>query len=381
MADFYAVLEVARTASDDDIKAAYRKLAMRYHPDRNNGSKDAEEKFKQITEAYDVLRDPNKRAAYDRFGEAGLRGGGGGGFHHVDLSEALSIFMRDFGGGFGGGLDELFGGGRSGGSVRTGADIKITLQLTLAEVVTGVEKKVNVKLLDSCERCTGSGAEPGTTSQVCNTCAGQGEVRRAQRSFFGQFVTVAPCPTCKGEGRIIQSPCKKCRGEGRTRVDREIIVKVPPGVATNQYMTLRGVGNAGARGGTRGDIHVIFEVVEDSRFERDGEDLYTEALVTYPQLVLGADIVVPLVSGEMMLRIPPSTQSGQVFHLRGRGLPQVNGGATGDLHVRVQLWTPQDLTEEERRIIARLGELQPGVPAAEKGGKGFWAKMRETLGA
>ena len=380
MADFYSVLEIQRGASDDEIKSAYRKLAMRYHPDRNNGSKDAEEKFKQITEAYDVLRDPNKRAAYDRFGEAGLRGGGGGGFHHVDLSEALGIFMRDFGGGFGG-LDELFGGGRSEGSVRTGADIKLTLPLTLAEVVTGVEKTVSVKLLDTCERCTGSGAEPGTASQTCNTCAGAGEVRRAQRSFFGQFVTVAPCPTCKGEGRIIQSPCKKCRGEGRSRVDREIAVKVPPGVATNQYMTLRGVGNAGARGGHRGDIHVIFEVAEDPRFERDGEDLYTEALVTYPQLVLGADIVVPLVSGEMMLRVPPSTQSGQVFHLRGRGLPQVNGGQTGDLHVRVQLWTPQDLTDEERRIIARLGELQPGVPSAEKGGKSFWAKMKETLGA
>jgi molecular chaperone DnaJ len=380
MADFYSVLEVQRGASDDEIKAAYRKLAMRYHPDRNNGSKDAEEKFKQITEAYDVLRDPNKRAAYDRYGEAGLRGGGAGGFHHVDLSEALGIFMRDFGGGFGG-LDELFGAGRAGGSVRTGADIKITMPLTLAEVVTGVDKTVHVKLLDTCERCTGSGAEPGTSSQTCNTCAGAGEVRRAQRSFFGQFVTVAPCPTCKGEGRIIQSPCKKCRGEGRTRADREIVVKVPPGVATNQYMTLRGVGNAGARGGQRGDIHVIFEVAEDSRFERDGEDLYTEALVTYAQLVLGADIVVPLVTGEMMLRVPPATQSGQVFHLRGRGLPRVNGGGTGDLHVRVQLWTPQDLTEEEKKLIGRLAELQPGVPPAEKGGKGFWAKMKETLGA
>jgi molecular chaperone DnaJ len=381
MADFYSILEIQRGASDDEIKGAYRKLAMRYHPDRNNGSKDAEEKFKQITEAYDVLRDPNKRAAYDRYGEAGLRGAGGaGGFHHVDLSEALGIFMRDFGGGLGG-FEELFGGARAGGSVRTGADIKITMPLTLAEVVTGVDKTVNVKLLDTCDRCTGGGAEPGTSSQICNTCAGAGEVRRAQRSFFGQFVTVAPCPTCKGEGRIIQSPCKKCRGEGRTRADRDIVVKVPPGVASNQYMTLRGVGNAGARGGQRGDIHVIFEVAEDSRFERDGEDLYTEALVTYAQLVLGADIVVPLVSGEMMLRVPPATQSGQVFHLRGRGLPQVNGGSTGDLHVRVQLWTPQDLTEEEKTLIGRLGELQPGVPSAERNGKGFWAKMRETLGA
>jgi molecular chaperone DnaJ len=379
MADFYSTLEVARGASDEEVKTAYRRLAMKYHPDRNNGSADAEEKFKQITEAYDVLRDPNKRAAYDRYGEAGLRGAGAGGFHHVDLSEALGIFMRDFGGGFGG-LDELFGAGRSGGSVRTGADVKLTLSLTLGEVATGVEKTVTVKLLDTCDRCTGSGAEPGTSSQVCSTCSGAGEVRRAQRSFFGQFVTVAPCPTCKGEGRIVQSPCKKCRGEGRTRAEREIVVKVPAGVATNQYMTLRGVGNAGARGGQRGDVHVIFEVADDPRFERDGEDLYTEALVTYPQLVLGADVSVPLVSGSMILHVPSSTQSGQVFHLRGRGLPQVNGGGTGDLHVRVQLWTPEDLSDEERTLIARLNELQPSIPADGRG-KGFWAKMKEALGA
>ena len=261
-----------------------------------------------------------------------------------------------------------------------GADIKITLDLTLAEVATGVEKTVTVKLLDTCDRCTGSGAEPGTSSQVCATCAGAGEVRRAQRSFFGQFVTVAPCPTCKGEGRIVQSPCKKCRGEGRTRAEREIVVKVPAGVATNQYMTLRGVGNAGARGGQRGDVHVIFEVADDPRFERDGEDLYTEALVTYPQLVLGADVSVHLVAGQMILHVPPSTQSGQVFHLRGRGLPRVNGGGTGDLHVRVQLWTPEELSEEERTLIARLGEMQPSIPADGRG-KGFWAKMKEALGA
>ena len=379
MADFYTVLEIARDASDDEVKTAYRKLAMRYHPDRNNGSADAEERFKQITEAYDVLRDPQKRAVYDRYGEAGLRGAGPAGFHHVDLSEALGIFMRDFGGGFGG-LDELFGGARSGGSVRVGADIKISLELTLAEVATGVEKTVSVKLLDTCERCTGSGAEPGTSSQVCSTCSGAGEVRRAQRSFFGQFVTVAPCPTCKGEGSIVQSPCKKCRGEGRSRVDREIVVKVPAGVATNQYMTLRGVGNAGARGGQRGDVHVIFEVADDPRFERDGEDLYTETLLTYPQLVLGADVAVPLVSGQMLLHVPATTESGQVFHLRGRGLPRVNGGGTGDLHVRVQLWTPEDLSDEERTLITRLAELQPAVPANSRS-KGFWAKMKEALGA
>jgi molecular chaperone DnaJ len=378
MADFYAVLEVERGASDDEIKKAYRKLAMKYHPDRNNGSKEAEERFKEITEAYDVLRDPQKRAAYDRYGEAGLRGGAGG-FHHVDLSEALGIFMRDFGG-FGG-LDELFGAQRgSSNGPRSGPDVKVTIPLTLAEVASGVDKKLAIKLLDACDKCDGSGAEPGSKSEVCRTCGGAGEVRRAQRSFFGQFVTVAPCPTCRGEGRIVQTPCKKCRGEGRMRVEREITVQIPAGVATGQYMTLRGVGNVGTRGGPRGDIHVLFEVADDPRFERDGEDLYTEVLVTYPQLVLGAELSVPTVSGHTAVTVAPGTQSGHVFHLRGRGLPRVNANGTGDLHVRVQLWTPERVTDEEKKLIERLGELQPGVPADGRG-KGFWAKMKEALGA
>jgi molecular chaperone DnaJ len=376
MADFYIILGVERTAADDEIKKAYRKLAMTYHPDRNGGAKDAEEKFKSITEAYDVLRDPQKRAAYDRYGEAGLRSGGGG-YHHVDLSEALGIFMRDFGG-FSG-LDDLFGGRQAGAGSRAGADVKLTLALTLAEVATGVEKEIRLKVLDACDRCAGSGAEPGSKSQACPTCAGQGEVRRAQRSFFGQFVTVAPCPTCKGEGQIIESPCRKCRGEGRVRGDQAIKVQIPAGVATGQYMTLRGVGNAGARNGTRGDVHVVFDVADDERFERDGEDLYTEVLVTYPQLVMGATIDVPTVAATVALPIPSATQSGQMFHLRGRGLPRVNAGGTGDLHVRVQLWTPEQITDEEEKLITRLAQVQPGVPTDR--GKGFWAKMKEALGA
>jgi molecular chaperone DnaJ len=375
MAEFYSVLGVDRGASDDDIKKAYRKLAMAYHPDRNGGSKEAEEKFKEITEAYDALRDPQKRAAYDRYGEAGLRGGGGG-YHHVDLSEALGIFMRDFGN-FGG-LDELFGGGRQGGS-RAGTDLKITVPLTLAEVASGVEKQITLKILDPCDRCNGNGAEPGSKSQQCPTCAGQGEVRRAQRSFFGQFVTVAPCPSCKGEGNIIESACRKCRGDGRVRGEKSIKVAIPPGVATGQYLTMRGVGNAATRGGERGDVHVVFDVADDERFERDGEDLYTEVLVTYPQLVLGASIEVPSVTSTIDLAIPAGTQSGQLFHLRGRGLPRVNANGTGDLHVRVQLWTPEKLGAEEEELISRLNLIQRSVPADR--GKGFWAKMKEALGA
>jgi molecular chaperone DnaJ len=379
MADFYSTLGVPRTASDDDIKKAYRKLAMQYHPDRNNGAKEAEEKFKTLTEAYDVLRDPNKRAAYDRYGEAGLRGSAGGGFHHVDLSEALNIFMRDFGG-FGG-LGDLFGASMAGerGGPRTGSDIKLAMQLSLAEVMNGVEKTVTVKLLDPCDRCDGAGAEPGTSTQRCGTCGGSGEVRRAQRSFFGQFVSVAPCPTCGGDGTVIGSPCKKCRGEGRARVDRTITIKVPAGVATGQYMTMRGQGNAGPRAGGRGDILVVFDVDDDPRFERDGEDLYCECLVTFPQAAIGADIEVAGVTGALSLRLPGGTQSGQVFTLRGRGLPRVNTGGVGDLHVRIQVWVPESVSAEEAALIRRLGELQPAPPQARA--KGFWSKMKEALGA
>ena len=376
MADYYEVLEVRRDATDDEIKSAYRKLAMRWHPDRNSGSKESEEKFKQLTEAYDVLRDPQKRAAYDRYGEAGLRGASSADFHHIDLSEALNVFMRDFGLG---GFDSIFGGARQGGTSRTGGDLRVTLPLTLEEVATGTEKTISLKLLDPCDRCEGRGSEPGSRAQVCPACGGAGEVRRAQRSFFGQFVTVAPCATCKGEGSVIASPCRKCRGEGRVKSEREIKVQVPAGVATGQYMTLREVGNAGLRGGPRGDVHVLFEVAEDPRFERDAEELYTEVLVTYAQLVFGADVTVPTVTGSMILHVPAGTQSGQIFHLRGRGLPRVNSGGTGDLHVRVQMWTPERLTEREEELIRELGSVQRSVPVDR--GKNFWARMRDALGA
>jgi molecular chaperone DnaJ len=375
MSDFYAILEVERSASDDDIKQSYRRLAMQYHPDKNAGSKESEEKFKELSEAYDVLRDPQKRAAYDRYGEEGLRGGGGrGGFHHVDMSEALNIFMRDFG------LGDLFGGGqRQQSGPRSGADLKIDLRLSLAEVAAGVTKEIKIKLLDPCDRCGGAGAEPGTKPARCTTCAGQGEVRRSQRSFFGQFVSVAPCPTCGGEGVMITSPCKSCRGEGRQRGEHSIPITVPAGVSTGQYMHLRGVGNAGARGGPRGDLVVLFDVDDDERFERDGEDLYTEVLLTFPQAVRGADVEVAGIAGPITLHIPQGTQSGQVFQLRGRGLPRVNASGTGDLHVRVQVWTPTDLTADEKRVIDELAKVHSPVPEGRN--KGFWAKMKEALGA
>lgn len=379
MADYYAVLGVERTASEDDIKKSYRKLAMQYHPDRNAGTPESEEKFKEISEAYDVLRDPQKRSAYDRFGEAGLRRGAGG-FHHVDLSEALNIFMRDLGGFTG--LGDIFGaagGGRGQSGPRAGADVRITVRLTLQEVATGIEKKVTLKLLKPCDKCAATGAEPGTQAVTCGTCGGTGELRRAQRSFFGQVMSISPCHACSGEGKLISSPCKKCRGEGRIRDEEAITIRVPAGVDTGQYMTLRGVGTVGPRGGPRGDILVVFEVEDDQRFERDGEDLFCEVLVTYPQLVLGGDVEVPAVNGTMSLRIPPGSHSGHQFNLRGRGLPRVNASGVGDLHVRIQLWTPDVISAEEEELIKRLAEIRTKAPAPQQ--RGFWNKVKESLGA
>jgi molecular chaperone DnaJ len=381
MADFYNTLGVARGASADEIKQAYRKLATKWHPDKHNGSKESEEQFKTITEAYDVLRDPDKRAAYDRFGEAGLRGGGAGaGYQHVDLSEALNIFMRDFGA-FSG-LGDFFAtpGRRQTNGPRPGQDVKLTVELTLPEVAEGITKTFSLKLLDPCDKCQGTGAEPGNKPQTCHTCAGNGEVRRAQRSFFGQFVSVVPCPMCSGEGIVITAPCKKCRGEGRTRGEHTIPVQIPAGVSSGQYMTLRGLGNAGPRGGPRGDILVVFDVADDPRFERDGEDLYTEVLVSYPQLALGADIEVPTITGHVSVRIPSGTQSGQVVHLRGRGLPRVNSSGVGDLRVRVQLWTPDRVSREEEELLQQLLATQQSPPEQARA-KGFWTKMKEALGA
>lgn len=376
MADFYDVLGVAREASDDEIKQAYRRLAMKWHPDRNNGSDEATAKFKDVTGAYDVLRDPQKRAAYDRYGPDGLRGAGGPDYSHFDLSDALNVFMRDFG------FGDLFGEmRRSGAGARSGEDVKVVVKLTLDEVAIGTKKTLAAKLLDSCETCAGSGAEPGTKPHACTTCGGAGEVRRATRSFFGQMITVAPCPTCGGEGIVIGTPCKKCRGEGRVRREREVTIDIPGGVATGQYMTLRGGGNAGLRGGGRGDVIVVFEVADDDRFERDGEDLYCEVLATYPQLVLGTDLQVPGIAGPLSLRVPAGTQSGQVFHLRGRGLPRVNASGTGDLHVRVQLWTPSEPSVEERALVEKLGTLQTAPPASRNREHGFWTRMKEALGA
>jgi len=381
MNDYYDVLGVPRNADEATLKRAYRKLAMQYHPDRNNGDRTAEAKFKELTEAYEVLRDPEKRAIYDRYGEDGLRGRAGQaqGFHAFDLSEALNIFMRDFGG-FGS-FDELFGGrGRGHAAERRGNDLKAAVSLTLVEVATGTKKSLKYKVLVPCETCGGTGAKAGTEPVTCRTCGGTGELRRAQRSIFGQFVSVTPCPACAGEGRVITDTCTLCRGDGRVRVDRTVAVDVPPGVSSSNYITLRGQGHSGARGGPAGDLVVMLEVEEDERFQRHGDDLIYDLPMSFSQAALGAEVTVPTPYGEESVKVPAGTQAGTVLRLKGRGLPHLGAASKGDMHIRVGIWTPDRLTPEMQRLFRELAQHE-GEPPAGRAGRSFWDRMKDALGA
>ncbi|HEX5724549.1 MAG TPA: molecular chaperone DnaJ [Longimicrobiaceae bacterium] len=386
MRDYYEILGVARTAEAEVIKKAYRKLALEHHPDRNGGDKEAEEKFKEATEAYEVLRDADKRAAYDRFGHAGVKGragaGGGpfgGGFGFED---ALNIFMRDFGG-FGG-LEDLFGGGasRRRGGVQKGKDLQVKLRISLADVAKGVRKTLRIKPLEVCGACSGSGAAGAEGPVTCEACQGQGQIRSMQRSVFGQFVTARVCPTCGGEGKVIRNPCPKCHGDGRERGERTLEVEIPAGVSSDNYLTLRGQGNAGPRGGPRGDVMVVIEVEEDRRFIRDGSDLVYDLPVSFSQAALGRELEVPTVYGDEKVRIPAGVQSGQVLTLRGKGLPHLGGGGRGDQHVRIHVWTPAELTPEQEELFRRLAELEGPAPGGqEKRSGGFWDRLKGAFAA
>ncbi|MBI4543730.1 MAG: molecular chaperone DnaJ [Gemmatimonadetes bacterium] len=386
MRDYYEILGVARDADTDAIKKAYRSLALRHHPDRNSGSKEAEEKFKEATEAYEVLRDPEKRSLYDRYGHAGLKGAGaaGAGFGGFDFAEALEIFMRDFGGL---GLGDFFGGRtprRGGARSARGQDIRVRLPLTLEEVASGARKTLRVQVLDTCAACGGAGSAPGTRPVKCSTCGGTGEVRRVQRSFIGQLVTVTPCPACGGEGQRIEKLCPACEGRGLEPAQRTVEVEVPPGVSSGDYITLRGKGAAGTRGGPPGDIVVVLEVAEDPRFLRDGADIVYELPITFTQAALGAEVEVPTVTGgQARLKVPAGTQSGRLFRLRGRGLPQLHGSGRGDQIVRAAVWTPTELTPEQEKKLRELAKVESPPPETLGRGeeRGFWSKMRGAFSA
>jgi molecular chaperone DnaJ len=370
MRDYYEILGVPRNADAEALKKSYRKLALQHHPDRNGGDKEAEEKFKEATEAYEVLRDAEKRAAYDRYGHAGVKGAAGagrGGYGGFGFEDALNIFMRDFGGfGF-----EDVGGGRQRSQVQRGKDIRVRLSLTLAEVATGARKTLRVSVLEPCDSCSGSGSGDAGGQSACGTCQGAGEVRRVQRSVFGQFVTATVCPTCGGAGQVIRNPCAACRGDGRKRQERNIEVDIPAGVSSDNYLTLRGQGNVGPRGGSRGDIIVVLDVAEDARFLRDGEDLIHELPLSFSQASLGVELEVPTVYGTESVRVPAGVQSGDVLTLRGKGLPRLGeGGGRGDQHLRVHLWTPTRLSPEQ-------------MPTADDkpAGQRFWDRIKGAFAA
>lgn len=378
MSDFYTLLNVSRDADEAEIKKAYRRLAMEFHPDRN-AAPDAEERFKTITEAYEVLRDPEKRALYDRYGEAGLKRGGAGayGFHHVDLAEALNIFMRDFGGLAG--FESLFAGGRrTHQESRRGQDVRVAVRLTLQEVATGAKRTIKLRTLHPCEACQGRGNKHGSQAARCNVCGGSGEVRRAASSMFGQFVSVAACPNCGGEGEVIVDPCEVCRGEGRVKGDRKVVVEIPPGVSSNNYLTLRGQGAAGVRGGPAGDLQVILEIQDDDRFERRGDDLVFDLPVSFSQAALGGTFTVPTPYGDEQISVAPGTQTESVIRLRGKGLPRLGQNGKGDLHVRLHVWTPERLSHEQQALFQQLAALEGAPPKREPG---FWSRLKEALGA
>ncbi|MFQ6616037.1 MAG: molecular chaperone DnaJ [Fidelibacterota bacterium] len=352
--DYYEILGADRDDSPEDIKRAYRKLAMKYHPDRNPGDKEAEQKFKEAAEAYSVLGDAEKRRQYDRFGHAGVGaqepGFGGFGFPDFDLSDALRTFMEGFGS-----FDDFFGGqGRRTARQVRGSDLKVTLGLDLEEIAIGVSKTLKVKRLETCDLCEGSGAEPGSRPSRCPECNGAGQVRQVSRSLFGQFVNVAQCPRCRGTGEVISSPCTKCRGEGRVRKAVEIKVKVPPGVATGNYMTLRGEGNKGQKGARPGDLIVFFEENDHSYFTRQGSHIVTEIVVSFSQAALGNSVNVPTLTGKAKLTIPAGIQSGQVLRMKGKGLPALRGAGKGDQLVRVQVETPTSLTSKQKALFKEL---------------------------
>lgn len=379
--DYYEVLGLPRNASKDEIKKAYRKLAMQYHPDRNQGDKAAEEKFKELSEAYEALHDDQKRQVYDRFGHEGMQGAGmrGQAMNEEDLRDIFSDFFSGgspFGDIFGGG-----GGQRSRGRQRgtPGQDLNMTLKLTLEEIAAGVEKSLRYKRYIACEYCGGSGADGGSSFNACPTCGGAGEVRREAGGAFFRQIVVDTCPTCRGDGRIITKACSHCESQGRVMKDETVSVRIPPGVMEGHKLKMDRKGHAGMRGGRSGDLYINIEEKPSEIFERNGDNLIHELFISFPEAAIGGDVEVPTLSGKARFKIAPGTLPGKVVRLRGKGLPNINGYATGDLLVQINIWVPQDLNAEERRILEKLAKSSSFQPGKAKQERSFFSRMKEMF--
>ncbi|MCX6306730.1 MAG: molecular chaperone DnaJ [Bacteroidetes bacterium] len=381
--DYYEILEVSKDASPEELKKAYRKQAIKFHPDKNPGKKDAEEKFKEAAEAYEVLSDPNKRQRYDQFGHAGAGNGGFGG-GSMNMEDIFSHFGDIFGGGggndpfssfFGGG-----GGGRRGKTVNRGSNLRVKVKLTLEEIAHGVEKKIKVNKYLSCNTCKGTGAKGGSSYSTCSTCRGSGHVSRVTSTFLGQMQTTQTCPNCGGEGQIIVDKCTDCAGNGVVKGEEVISMQIPAGVSEGMQLSMGGKGNAAARGGVAGDLLIQIEEVAHERFERDGNNLLYEHYISFSEAALGSNAEIPTLDGKVKIKIDPGTQSGKVLRLRGKGLSSINGyEGKGDLLISILIWTPKTLTKEEKSMLEKLGNSDNFHPTPGTHDKNIFSRMKNLF--
>ena len=383
--DYYEILGVSKSASADEIKKAYRKVAMQYHPDRNPGDKASEEKFKEAAEAYEILSDADKKAKYDRFGHQAFGPGTGGGARGASNMEDIfsqfgDIFGDDaFGSFFGGGRGGRGGGGGARARGQRGSNLRIKMKLTLEEIATGVTKKVKVKKNVVCNTCSGSGAKDRNSVQTCNTCHGSGQVKRVTNTFLGQMQTVTACPTCHGEGQTVTAKCTSCRGEGRVYGEEEISIDIPAGVQEGMQLSMSGKGNAGERGGANGDLIIQIEEESHQELHRDGLNVAYDLFISFPDAVFGTSVEVPTIDGRAKIKIPAGTQSGKIFRLKGKGFPEVQGYTKGDQLVYVNVWTPQDLNSEEKAMLEKLNASNNFKPKPDKNNKSFFERVKEAF--
>lgn len=381
--DYYEILGVSKSADADEIKKAYRKTAMQYHPDRNPGDKAAEEKFKEAAEAYEVLSDTDKRAKYDRFGHQAFQGtAAGGGFHNTNMEDIFSHFSDIFGGG--GGFESFFGGGQRssrGGrpTGQRGSNLRIKIKLNYAEIATGTTKQIKVKKHVVCNTCGGNGAKDKSSFQTCNTCHGNGQVTRVQNTFLGQMQTVTTCPTCHGEGNIITAKCTSCKGEGRVFGEETLNIDIPAGVQDGMQLSMSGKGNAGERGGYPGDLIILIEEEQHPDLHRDGLNVIYDLFISFPEAVFGTEVEVPTITGKAKVKIPAGTHSGKILRLKGKGFSEVQGYSRGDQLIHVNVWTPQNINNEEKTMLEKLQHSDNFKPRPDKKEKSFFDKIKEAF--